>query len=74
MSEKVYVYTATKSCGCVTGVMVDRPENKKDVSKEVASYIRSGRAVKRITLAAFHKGKFGECDCTPDTADAERSE
>ncbi|KKM13659.1 hypothetical protein LCGC14_1713970 [marine sediment metagenome] len=44
-----FSYVALKDCGCLAMAMVDRPERKKDVAKEVAKGIRQGYAFHRLT-------------------------
>jgi len=46
--EEVYAYVGIKSCGCTVAAFVDKPEYKKDIAKEVASWIRDGWRVDRV--------------------------
>ena len=47
MSSMAYV--GLKPCGCIGAAFVDRPEYAKDIAREVASWIRNGLTVERMT-------------------------
>ena len=38
-------YIARESCGAITGAIVDEPQYKKDIAKEIAHWIREGCTV-----------------------------
>lgn len=44
-----YSYIALKDCGCLAMAMVDNPEHKRDVAKEIAKGIRQGYSFSRLT-------------------------
>lgn len=50
-SDADMCYAAFSKCGCIAAINVDRPEYAKDIAKSVASWIREGREVHRITVA-----------------------
>jgi len=41
-------YVARKPCGCFAMAVVDNPDHKRDVAKEVAKAIRRGETVTRV--------------------------
>ncbi len=42
-------YVGRKSCGCVTMLVLDTPEHKREVAKEVAQVIRLGERLEHLT-------------------------
>jgi hypothetical protein len=42
-------YIARKDCGCIVFAGVDTPEMRKENAKEVASCIRDGYTIERVT-------------------------
>jgi len=42
-------YIGRKPCGCIRFAMVDNPEHKREVAKEIAHAIRDGLAIERVT-------------------------
>lgn len=42
-------YIARKACGCIVMASVDLPEWKKEIAKEVASCLRDGLTIERVT-------------------------
>lgn len=44
-----YAYISRQPCGCLGMAIVDSPERKQDVAKEVAKAIRLGETVERVT-------------------------
>ena len=58
-AEQTMCYIGRKACGCITAVVVDAPESKKETAKSVAGFIAQGLTIDRVTAAAFRAGKFG---------------
>ena len=44
-----FSYIGRKHCGCLVAAMVDDPEHKKDIAKEIAKWIRDGLIIERVT-------------------------
>ena len=42
-------YIAKKPCGCIVLAVVDNPDHRRDVAKEVAKAIREGYIIERVT-------------------------
>ena len=42
-------YIAKKPCGCIAMAVVDNPEHRRDTAKEVASCIKEGYIIERVT-------------------------
>ena len=61
MSEEVYAYVGIKPC-CkkIVAAFVDKPEYKKDIAKEVASWIKDGLTVSRVVCDEL---TIQECKC-----------
>ena len=59
MSKNTHAYVAKAPCGCLVAVMVDSEENKKDVAKEIAGFIRSGLTIERHLIADVRKMVLG---------------
>lgn len=53
-------YIAREKCGCITCACVDNPEHKRDVAKSIASWVRDGLTVERVSSDLI-KGSFGRC-------------
>lgn len=54
-------YIARCKCGC-TGIVVaivDNPEHKKEIAKEVASCIKDGLSIERVTVGYVRSNPFG---------------
>lgn len=43
-------YLSRKPCGCLGMAVVDNPEHKRDVAKEIAKAVRLGEIVERVPL------------------------
>lgn len=43
-------YISKKPCGCLSMAIVDNPDHKKDVAREIAKAIRLGETIERVTL------------------------
>ncbi len=61
MSESM-TYIAKKSCGCVVAAAVDDPKHHDDVAKLVASCIRDGYVIERVTTEECRLAKWA-CHC-----------
>ena len=49
MTVKEYKsYVSKKSCGCVCMAIIDNPDHKKDVAKEIAKAVRLGETIERM--------------------------
>ena len=49
MSSESMSYIAKKPCGCLSMAIVDNPDHKKDVAKEISKAVRLGETVERVT-------------------------
>lgn len=49
MSDTSMSYISRKSCGCLAMAVVDNPEHKRDVAREVGKAVRLGETVERVT-------------------------
>lgn len=66
MSAQVDVdmaYAARHTCGRIVAITVDRPEYQRDVAKFVASHIRLGLAVERMSVEQFRNDETPMCQC-----------
>lgn len=43
-------YVGIKSCGCLGAAIVDNPNRKRDVAREVAKCIRAGLALEKLPI------------------------
>ena len=43
-------YVARKPCGCVSMAIVDNPDHKREVAREVAKAVRLGETVDRLPV------------------------
>lgn len=55
MPEESMSYISRRPCGCLSMAVVDNPEHKRDVAKEVAKAIRLGETVERVTSESVRK-------------------
>lgn len=53
--SKEMAYIALCKCGSIVMACVDVPEHKKDTAKTVASCIKDGFEIKRVTVEAVKK-------------------
>lgn len=63
-NEPTHAYMGARPCGCACALLVDNPEHKREVAKDVASWIRSGLTIQRGTIEEarqFWKDKFASC-------------
>ncbi len=49
------------ACGLIVACAIDEPERAKDNAKFVASLMRSGVRIEKMTVAEVRVGKW--CDC-----------
>ncbi len=42
-----HAYIALRECGCIVGAIVDEPEHRAEVAKDVAEFIRAGYRIER---------------------------
>lgn len=63
MAAATHVYAAKSECGCYTAVVTDVPAIKRETARDIASFIRDGRMVERMTFAEWREvlksGRFG---------------
>ena len=59
-SKTFMSYIAREKCGCVTGVTLDTPENRKAAAKDVAGWIKDGRVIERVD-SGYVRTHFAEC-------------
>jgi hypothetical protein len=72
VSDKcTHCYVGKLACGCIVAVTSDEPDCPKRVAKDVASFVREGMTIERMTLEAFRSSKapFG-CECKKKAAAA----
>ena len=50
MADTSMAYIAKKSCGCLSMAIVDTPEHKIDVAKEISKAVRLGETIERVTI------------------------
>lgn len=60
-----FAYVGRKPCGCIGAAFVDKPEHAKDIAREVASWIRDGLTVERMTTEEV---RAADWKCTHTTA------
>lgn len=53
-----YSYISRQPCGCLGMAVVDNPEHRRDVAKEVAKAIRCGEIVEGVTSDYVRKGNW----------------
>jgi len=61
-------YIAKKPCGCVTMAIVDNPDHKNEVAREISQAVRQGETVERVTSESVRTmvwdcSKHTVCDC-----------
>ena len=56
-----FSYIGRKSCDCVVCAIVDMPDHKGDVAREVARWIKEGLTVERVTLDYAREHFVTEC-------------
>ena len=60
MSQEAYI-TRHAACGKIMAAIVDNPQHKREVAKEVGNWIRSGDSVERMELEQVRKQDFCTC-------------
>lgn len=55
-------YIGICHCGQVVCAVVDNPARRRDVAREVASWIRDGLTIERVT-SAYVRTHIGRCRC-----------
>jgi len=63
-SENEMAYVAICECGGLVMATVDLPEYRKDVAKEVASCIKKGYEIGRMTVKKVKAAKWCKCKST----------
>ncbi len=64
MSEPMVYYGKTTCCDHIVTVWVDdESTHRKDMSREIARWVRDGLTVEHATLAAFRDMKMARCTC-----------
>ncbi len=61
-----FAYLAWNRCGCVAGMIVDDPEDRRTTAKFVAKAVRDGRTIERVRWSGGPPGFFGPCRDNPD--------
>lgn len=51
MTNQEMCYVGVEPCGCRVAVIVDQPHNKTKVAKEIASWIKDGLTVERVSVS-----------------------
>jgi hypothetical protein len=54
-------------CGHVTGLILDEPQYREDVAKQIAEWIRYGLVIERMT-AKEGRALFDICTCNANNA------
>ena len=45
-----HAYIGIAACGCIRAATADDPDQKKEVAKDVASFLRWGKTVERVSV------------------------
>ena len=65
MVKNTHAYIAKAPCGCIVAAVVDSSEHKKDVAKDIASFLKDGLAIERHLIEDVRKMDFGhKCGLT----------
>ncbi len=56
-------YIGTAPCGCIRMAIVDDPNRRREVAREIAAAIRQGEAVERVTCDYVRTTKWTRPDC-----------
>ncbi len=72
MSKHEHAYIGIKKCGCVVAAMADLPDHANDVAREVASFIKSGLTIERVSCEEVRVRLTG-CKCEEE-ATTEKAE
>lgn len=57
-------YIGRAPCGCIRMAVVDDPNHKRDVAREIANAVKHGEAVERVTCEYVRQTKWTRPDCT----------
>jgi len=60
-----YAYVGRCKCNHIVAAILDRPERKREVAKEVATMIKEGLTVERVDSEVV-RVQFHRCTCTDD--------
>ena len=60
MSESM-AYIGRRPCGCIVFAIMDNPEHRKDVARELGKAIREGLTVERVAAEVVRQSTFGCC-------------
>ena len=66
MPDIDWAYVAFHSCGRIVAASVDCPENKEHIADDVASWIRRGDRVERLSLPLTRNAVWCQCKKPPD--------
>ena len=55
-------YIGRKPCGCIVFAIIDNPDHKHDVAKELGRCVRAGLAIERVTAEYVRTAAWG-CNC-----------
>lgn len=72
MSQQQMAYMATKPCGCAVMISMDLPdeETRRDNAREIASCVRKGYTVSRVTPEIARQAFTRVCPiCRPAVAE-----
>lgn len=61
-------YVAFHSCGRICAVTIERPETRPHVARDVASWIRRGERVERMSVAEAKATNWCQCAEEADCA------
>ncbi len=67
------MYYSRASCGCVKMIIVDMPDRRKEVARQLYNAVMAGEAVHRSTVGQAREAiKLGWCDaCAPPKPETE---
>lgn len=57
-------YIGRADCGCIRMAVVDDPDHKRDVAREIAKAVKHGETVERVTCAYVRETKWTRADCS----------
>ena len=56
-------YISRAPCGCIRMAVVDSPDHKRDVAREIGKAVRAGESVERVTCEYVRQTKWTRPDC-----------
>jgi hypothetical protein len=59
MRDNTHAYIAKASCGCLVAVTVDSKEHRRDMEKDLISFIKDGLTIEHHPIEEVRKMDFG---------------